>query len=153
MLCLRLSQSLHLLTWIPLLLFSRSVASNSFLTPWTVALSGFSTHRISQASILEWAAISFSSIVKSRLAFSQIKCDQLIKGVSESGKPSQWLVTDFYLGKFFLFEVCKVPSHVHLWEGGFSSLSDKAAGSLRVSSPWRGQVEMKEKYFSLLTEV
>ena len=36
---------------------SRSVVSNSFATPWTVA----SVHGIFQARILEWAAIPFSS--------------------------------------------------------------------------------------------
>ena len=29
------------------------------VTPWTVASPGFSVHRISQARILEWVAISF----------------------------------------------------------------------------------------------
>ena len=41
-----------------LLWFSTSVVSNSFVTPWIVA--GSSVHKISQAGILEWVAISFS---------------------------------------------------------------------------------------------
>ena len=31
-----------------------------FVTPWTVALPGFSVHGISQARILEWVSISYS---------------------------------------------------------------------------------------------
>ena len=38
-------------------LFTCSVVSDSFTTPWTVA----SVHGISQARVLEWAAITFSS--------------------------------------------------------------------------------------------
>ena len=34
---------------------------SSFVTPQTVALPGSSIHRISQARILEWVAISFSN--------------------------------------------------------------------------------------------
>ena len=41
-----------------LLLFSTSVVSDSFATPWIVV--GSSVHRISQAGILEWVVISFS---------------------------------------------------------------------------------------------
>ena len=41
-----------------LLLFRTSVVSDSFATPWIVA--GSSVHKISQAGILEWVAISFS---------------------------------------------------------------------------------------------
>ena len=47
----------------PLLLFSCSVISDSFATPWTVApppAPGSFVHGISQARILEWVAISFS---------------------------------------------------------------------------------------------
>ena len=40
-----------------LLLFSTSVVSDSFATPWIVV--GSSVHRISQAGILEWVVISF----------------------------------------------------------------------------------------------
>ena len=43
-----------------LLLFSCSVVSDSFETPWTVSLPGFSVHEIFQPRILEWVAISFS---------------------------------------------------------------------------------------------
>ena len=34
--------------------------SDSFATPWTIALPGYSVHGIFQARILEWLAISFS---------------------------------------------------------------------------------------------
>ena len=43
-----------------LLLFNRSVMSNPFVTPWTVAQPGSSSLGISQAKILEQVAISFS---------------------------------------------------------------------------------------------
>ena len=43
-----------------LLLFSHSVVSNSFVTPWTIAPPGSSVHVISQARLLEWVAISSS---------------------------------------------------------------------------------------------
>ena len=43
-----------------LLLFSYSVMSNSFVTPWIVACQAPLAHWISQARILEWVAISFS---------------------------------------------------------------------------------------------
>ena len=43
-----------------LLLFSCSVVSNSFATPWTVACQAPLSIGISQARILEWVAISFS---------------------------------------------------------------------------------------------
>ena len=42
-----------------LLLFSCQVTSDSFVTPWTTAPPGPSVHEISQARILEWAAISY----------------------------------------------------------------------------------------------
>ena len=42
-------------------LFSRSVMSNSFVTPWTIV----SVHGISQARILKWVAISLSSLPNS----------------------------------------------------------------------------------------
>ena len=41
------------------ILFICSVMTNSSVTPWTVALPGFSVHGISQARILEWVAIPF----------------------------------------------------------------------------------------------
>ena len=34
--------------------------SDSFVTPWTIALPGSSVHGIPQVRILEWVAISFS---------------------------------------------------------------------------------------------
>ena len=43
-----------------LLLFSHSVVSNSFVTPWTVACQAPLSMGLSQARILQWAAISFS---------------------------------------------------------------------------------------------
>ena len=43
-----------------LLLFNRCVVSNSSVTPWTVALTGSSVHRVSQARIPGWVTISFS---------------------------------------------------------------------------------------------
>ena len=43
-----------------LLLFRCYVASDSFVTSWTVGLPSSSVHEISQARILEWVAISFS---------------------------------------------------------------------------------------------
>ena len=43
-----------------LLSLSYSVTSNSFPTPWTVALQAPLTMGISQARILEWVAVSFS---------------------------------------------------------------------------------------------
>ena len=43
------------------MLFSYSAVSDSG-TSWTVALTGSSVHVISQARILEWVAISFSSM-------------------------------------------------------------------------------------------
>ena len=42
-----------------LLLFSHSVVSDCFMTPWTVA-PGSSVPGVLQARILEWVAISFS---------------------------------------------------------------------------------------------
>ena len=48
--------------WSTTLLFSHSVVSNSFATPWTVAPPGSSVHGISQARMLEWVAISFSRV-------------------------------------------------------------------------------------------
>ena len=47
----------HLPLRVLLLLLSRSIMSNSFATPWTL---DFSVHGISQASILEWVAITYS---------------------------------------------------------------------------------------------
>ena len=41
-------------------LFSRSVVSNSFATPWTVARQASFVHGILQARVLEWVAIPFS---------------------------------------------------------------------------------------------
>ena len=47
-----------------LLWFTRSVMSNSFVTPsMDGSLPGSSVHGISQARILEWVAISFSRVI------------------------------------------------------------------------------------------
>ena len=42
------------------MLFSRSVVSDSFVTPMDCSPPGFSVHEISQARKLEWVAISYS---------------------------------------------------------------------------------------------
>ena len=44
----------------PSLLFSHYIKSDSFVTPMDCSASGYSLHGISQARILEWAAISLS---------------------------------------------------------------------------------------------
>ena len=43
-----------------MLLFSRSVLSDSFATTWTISPPGSSVHGISQARMLDWVTISFS---------------------------------------------------------------------------------------------
>ena len=58
--------SLHASLWewassmCPAALLRRSVVSDSLGPPWTAAPSGSAVHGISQARILEWAAMSFS---------------------------------------------------------------------------------------------
>ena len=47
-------------SWSLLLMFSCSVVSDSFETPWIVALQGSSVHGNSQAWSVDWVAISFS---------------------------------------------------------------------------------------------
>ena len=66
-----------------LLLFSCSVVSDSFLTPWTVTLQASSVHGISQARILEWAAVFFS------------------RG---SSRPRDWTLVSCSAGGFFTTE-------------------------------------------------
>ena len=41
-------------------LFSHSVMSDSFASPWTVGHQANSVHEISQTRILDWSPISFS---------------------------------------------------------------------------------------------
>ena len=44
-----------------MLLFSHEIVSDSFRDPMDCSLPGFSVHGISQAGILEWIAIFFST--------------------------------------------------------------------------------------------
>ena len=46
-----------------MLLFSHETVSDSFRDPMDCSLPGFSVHGVSQAGILEWAAIFFSMVV------------------------------------------------------------------------------------------
>ena len=57
-----------------LLLFSRSVVSDSFVTPWAVVPPGFSVHGISQARILEWVVIPFSRASSRHRDRTRVSC-------------------------------------------------------------------------------
>ena len=57
-----------------LLLFSRSVVSDSFATPWTCSPPGSSLHGISQARILEWVASSFSRASSQHRDWTHVYC-------------------------------------------------------------------------------
>ena len=76
------------------MLYSHTVTSNSFATPWTVALLGSSVHGISQASILEWVDIFFSR---------------------ESSRPRDQTCFSCLAGGFFTTEPSGLGSNKSVW--------------------------------------
>ena len=71
------------------LLFSRSVVSDSFATSWDCSLPGSSVHGISQVRMLEWAAISFSRGYSPSRDWTHVSCiDRQEPPVSHLGNPA-----------------------------------------------------------------
>ena len=84
--------------------YSHSVVSDSFATPWTVALPGSSVHGISQAGILECVAISFSRGSSQPRDWTHISCRRFCIGRQVLYHWAAWEAKNTGVGCYFLLQ-------------------------------------------------